>query len=544
MTIPVLARLVTTLYRYSAPQRSYRLIKYRPLPESSIMRFGEWIVSEEWSSVKEGCSASEQAEQFEKLIKERLNTFCPEKQMKLGSQDKLFISAELKRIARLKNREYVKKGKSEKYLTLKKDFDVKYKKEAKKYLEKNLDALGEAKPGQAFNVLKRLGAQPGDCADGGTFSLPEHENENLSVKQSAERMAEHFASISGDFPPLDISLLPSCVQDKLHSLEKPPIVSEYDTYCKIKAAKKPRSGVPSDLPKLITQEFSPELATPVSRIINSMFQSGEWPSHWKVEHVIPIGKVPMPENEDDLRPISLTPFFSKVAEHFVVFWLLEIIGEKIDFRQYGGLKGNSITHYIIEFVNFILSCQDSSDQTAIMACMVDFSKAFNRQNHNILMTKLSDMGVPGWLLRIVMSFLVNRKMLVKYKGENSSIKSLPGGGPPGTLLALLLFIVMINDIGFEGQQNNAGEIITSKRNMRTANEIHLKYVDDLTMAEAINLPEQLVKVPASLRPQPDCFHARTGHSLPAQNSKVFKQLVKTQSQAEQNQMKLNFKKLS
>ena len=67
------------------------------------MRFGEWIVSEEWSSVKEGCSASEQAEQFEKLIKEKLNTFCPEKQMKLGSQDKLFISAELKRIARLKN---------------------------------------------------------------------------------------------------------------------------------------------------------------------------------------------------------------------------------------------------------------------------------------------------------------------------------------------------------------------------------------------------------------------------------------------------------
>ena len=177
-------------------------------------------MSEEWSSVKEGCSASEQAEQFEKLIKEKLNTFCPEKQMNLGSQDKLFISAELKRIARLKNREYVKKGKCEKYLTLKKDFDVKYKKEAKKYLEKNLDAFEDAKPGQAFNVLKRLGAQPGDCADGGTFSLPEHENENLSVKQSAERMAEHFASISGDFPPLDISLLPSRVQDKLDSLEK------------------------------------------------------------------------------------------------------------------------------------------------------------------------------------------------------------------------------------------------------------------------------------------------------------------------------------
>ena len=50
---------------------------------------------------------------------------------------------------------------------------------------------------------------------------------------------------------------------------------------------------------------------------------------------------------------------------------------------------------------------------------------------------------------------------------------------------------MINDIGFDEQKNNAGELITSKRNLKTANEIHLKFVDDLTLAEAINLPEQL-----------------------------------------------------
>ena len=123
----------------------------------------------------------------------------------------------------------------------------------------------------------------------------------------------------------------------------------------------------------------------------------------------------------------------------------------------------SMLNITFNAVNFILSCQDSLDQTAIMACLVDFSKAFNRQNHNLLITKLSDMGVPGWLLKIVMSFLENRKMLVKYKGKLSSIKSLPGVGPQGTILALFLFIVLINDNGFEGQLNNAGELITSKR---------------------------------------------------------------------------------
>ena len=255
-----------------------------------------------------------------------------------------------------------------------------------------------------------------------------------------------------------------------------------------------------------------------------------------------IGKIPIPETEDDLRPISLTPFFSKVTEHFVVMWLLEYIGEKIDFRQYGGIKGNSITHYLIEFLNFILLNQDSTDQTAILACMVDFSKAFNRQNHNLLITKLSDMGVPSWLLKVVMAFLSDRTMLLRYKGKLSSLKHLPGGGPQGTLLGLLLFLVLINDAGFEGQTNNAGELLTSRRNMKAVNNIHLKYVDDMTLAEAIDLSDKLVHVPATSRTLPDMYHARTGHVLPAENSQVYRQLLKTEEYARDNEMKINYNK--
>ena len=110
-----------------------------------------------------------------------------------------------------------------------------------------------------------------------------------------------------------------------------------------------------------------------------------------------------------------------------------------------------------------------------------------RQNHNILVIKLSDLGVPGWLLNIVISFLEDRSMFVVYKGSKSSIKPLPGGGPQGTLLALLLFLVLINELGFENQSNNAGEIATSKNKIKAANEMHLKFVDDMTIAEAIKL---------------------------------------------------------
>ena len=85
-------------------------------------------------------------------------------------------------------------------------------------------------------------------------------------------------------------------------------------------------------------------------------------------------------------------------------------------------------------------------------------------------------------------------------------------------------MVLINDIGFEGQLNNVGEIVTSKRNMKMVNEIHLKYVDDLTVAEAINLQDKLIKDPN--RPRPECFNARTGHVLPLEHSNVYKQILK------------------
>ena len=167
---------------------------------------------------------------------------------------------------------------------------------------------------------------------------------------------------------------------------------------------------------------------------------------------------------------------------------------------------------------------------------IDLFVAFNRQNHHILFTKLADLGLPGWLLRIVVGFLTHREMVVRYKGEISGVKSLPGGGPQGTLLGLLLFLILINDLGFEGQVNNAGEIITCRKSLKAVNEIHLKYVDDLTYAESIDLKDKLVSVPNNQRPLPDSYHARTGHVLTSYTSKLSQQLVKTEEYAKKNEI--------
>ena len=409
--------------------------------------------------------------------------------MRIGPQDKAWTNLEIKQISRKRQREWVKNGKKDIYDQLSNLFQLKYNSAAENYLRSKIDALKETKPGKAFKVLKDMGAQPGDCTDNHSFTLPNHIALNLSPKQSAEEIADHFASISNEYPPLSLDLLPDRVKQNLNTVTTPPVISEHECYDKIKAAKKPQSGVPGDLPSQLLKEFSAELSYPVHKLLNRIVQTAKWPLQYKREYITPIGKVPQPETEDDLRPIALTAFFSKVMEQFVVMWLLEIIGSKIDFRQYGGTKGNSICHYLIELINFILYNQGKYDPTAVLACLVDFSKAFNRKDHNILITKLSDMGVPSWLLKLVMAFLEDRSMVVRYKGETSEPRQLPGGGPQGTLLGLLLFIVLINDAGFGEQTNNVGEIITCKKRIKEFNTIHLKYVDDLTVAESVDMKE-------------------------------------------------------
>ena len=133
-------------------------------------------------------------------------------------------------------------------------------------------------------------------------------------------------------------------------------------------------------------------------------------------------------------------------------------------------------------------------------------------------------------------------MRVKYKGKFSGFYPLPGGGPQGTLLGLFLLLILINEIGFDGQENNAGDLITCKRRLKDINTLHLKYVDDLSLAETINMKTQITSVPIQDRPQPDHFRARTGHKLKNETSQVLSKLQDIKTYADTNNMKINFPK--
>ena len=198
---------------------------------------------------------------------------------------------------------------------------------------------------------------------------------NLTAEECTEKIAQHFANISQEYPPLNVNALPQDVKAKLttpNNVWDLPHITPLDVYEKIKKSKKPKSQVPGDLPKSIVKEFSPELAGPVASIFQNIVQKSKWPSTWKTEYGIPLQKVKNPKNEDELRIISLTSYFSKIFEQFVMDWLLEYVGDQMDFGQYGGLEGSSISHYLIEFTNFILYNQDMKNPQAFLAMITIF----------------------------------------------------------------------------------------------------------------------------------------------------------------------------
>ena len=94
------------------------------------------------------------------------------------------------------------------------------------------------------------------------------------------------------------------------------------------------------------------------------------------EFVTPIPKVTPPENEDDLRNISLTADLSKDYKNFLSEWLMPYIQKRIDPGQFGGLRGHSTSHYMITLLDFILSHTDTSRvPAAVMVALIDFLKA-------------------------------------------------------------------------------------------------------------------------------------------------------------------------
>ena len=169
-------------------------------------------------------------------------------------------------------------------------------------------------------------------------------------------------------------------------------ISPEEVYKESAHLKRGKASGPDNLPTWILKEFAMERSSPVALIFNASIQERSVPNVWKLADVIPILKTnTVKEIEKDLRPISLTAVLSKTMERFVV-----------------KLPGLSTTHALLSLVYHLYKATDQRDQY-VRVLLLDFSNAFDRINHNILLRKMRDMTIDPTLTEWVRSFLSNRK---------------------------------------------------------------------------------------------------------------------------------------
>ena len=92
---------------------------------------------------------------------------------------------------------------------------------------------------------------------------------------------------------------------------------------------------------------------------------------------------------------------------------MEDISPNIDPSQFGNQPGTGTEHMMVAFLDKILSMLDESDgHAAVIAALVDWSAAFDRQDPTKAINKFYKMGVRSSIIPILVSYLQNRKMTV------------------------------------------------------------------------------------------------------------------------------------
>ena len=138
----------------------------------------------------------------------------------------------------------------------------------------------------------------------------------------------------------------------------------------------------------------------------------------------------------DLRPISLTSTLSKIAVSFVIEKALKpMVLSHIDPGQFGFIPGSSTTFALISMFHRWLHATGGTGAT-VRTALLDFRKAFDLVDHNILVGKLH-LGVKPTAITWIIDFLRDRKQRVKLNGVYSEWLNVPSGVQPrGLVLAL------------------------------------------------------------------------------------------------------------
>ena len=182
------------------------------------------------------------------------------------------------------------------------------------------------------------------------------------------------------------------------------------------------------------------LAPLLSNVRNESICDGFFPDNLKIAKVVPLFKSGDSEIPTNYRPISVLRYFSKIFEKALHVRLNDYFTKNnlLSQQQYGFCNNHSTSLPITDLYENLLYHLDKK----LISCAVflDLRKAFDSVNHSVLLTKLEHYGVRGNALKLVQSYLSNRKQYVQGGDIKSSSNSIISGLSQGSILGPLFFL--------------------------------------------------------------------------------------------------------